>query len=70
MVVGNVKIIDKKQSVLLLKKTNLQASKEKNVQYLKQTSKILSKEKKKVILRRYFYVNLLNFDENKEVNEF
>ena len=37
---------------------------------LKQTLQALSKENKKVILTRELNINLLNFDKNKEVNEF
>ena len=40
------------------------------LQYLKQTFKTLSKENKKVILTGELNINLLNFDKNKEVNEF
>ena len=40
------------------------------LQYLKQTFKTLSKKKKKVILTGELNINLLNFDKNKEVNEF
>ena len=40
------------------------------MQYLKQTFKTISKKNKKVILTRDFNSNLLNFDKNKEVNEF
>ena len=38
--------------------------------YLKQTLQALSKETKKVILTGDLNINLLNFDKNKEVNEF
>ena len=38
--------------------------------YLKQTLRTLSKGNKKVILTRDLNINLLNFDKNKEVNEF
>ena len=40
------------------------------MRYLKQTLKALSKENKKVILTGDLNLNLLNFDKNKEVNEF
>ena len=40
------------------------------MRYLKQTLQALSKENKKVILTRELNINLLNFDKNKEVNEF
>ena len=40
------------------------------MRYLKQTLKALSKENKKVILTGDLNINLLNFDKNKEVNEF
>ena len=38
--------------------------------YLKQTLKALPKENKKVILTGNLNINLLNFDKNKDVNEF
>ena len=40
------------------------------LRYLKQTLNALSKENKKVILTGDLNINLLNFDKNKEVNEF
>ena len=40
------------------------------MRYLKQTLNALSKENKKVILTGDLNINLLNFDKNKEVNEF